>query len=134
VTRGVDDVDGHVPAPDTVLHRGVLREDRDALLALQVHGVHDALVDVAALGLVGGESPGLPEHGVDQRGLPVVDVGDDGDVAQVVADGGRHGGSLVPDLEGAAIAAGQSYVAASADPPRRARQSRYPAGRGGVTN
>ena len=29
--------------------------------------------------------PGLPEHRVDERRLAVVDVGDDGDVAQVVA-------------------------------------------------
>ena len=36
-----------------------------------------------ALGLVRGERPGLAQHGVDQRGLAVVDVGDDRDVAQV---------------------------------------------------
>ena len=28
------------------------------------------------------KAPGLPEHGVDQGGLAVVDVGDDGDVSQ----------------------------------------------------
>ena len=39
-----------------------------------------ALVDV----LVGAEGAGLPEHGVDERGLAVVDVGDDRDVAQLV--------------------------------------------------
>ena len=33
------------------------------------------------------EGAGLPEHGVDERGLAVVDVGDDRDVAQVVAGG-----------------------------------------------
>ena len=31
--------------------------------------------------LVGAEVAALPEHGVDQRGLAVIDVGDDGDVA-----------------------------------------------------
>jgi hypothetical protein len=36
---------------------------------------------------VGPERPRLPQHRVDQRGLAVVDVRDDGDVAQVVADG-----------------------------------------------
>ena len=41
------------------------------------------------LGLVRAERPGLPEHGVDEGGLAVVDVGDDGEVAQVVARG--HG-------------------------------------------
>ena len=34
--------------------------------------------------------PALPEHGVDQRGLAVVDVGDDGDVADVRALLGMH--------------------------------------------
>ena len=65
--------------------RGVLREDRDALLALEVHRVHDPVVDRALVGLVGREGPGLPEHRVDERGLAVVDVGDDRDVAQVGA-------------------------------------------------
>ena len=35
--------------------------------------------------LVGAEDAALVQHGVDQRGLAVVDVGDDGDVADVVA-------------------------------------------------
>ena len=61
--------------------RGVLGQDRDALLTLQIHGVHDAVGDVGVLA----EGAGLPEHGVDQRGLAVVDVGDDGDVAEVAA-------------------------------------------------
>ena len=41
----VDDVELHV----AVGHGGVLREDRDALLALEVHRVHDTLVDVLVL-------------------------------------------------------------------------------------
>jgi hypothetical protein len=81
VARGVDDVDLDVVA----LNRGVLREDRDALLALEVARVHDALGDL----LVGPERAGLPEHGVDERRLSVVDVGDDCDVAQVIALGER---------------------------------------------
>ena len=82
VAGRVDDVELHV----AVLDRRVLGEDRDALLALEVHRVHDALVDV----LVGAERPALPQHRVDQRRLPVVDVGDDGDVAEVLA-AGVHG-------------------------------------------
>ncbi len=77
VAGSVDDVEGHV----AVLHRGVLREDRDALLALEVVRVHHPLVDV----LVGAERSGLPEKRVDEGGLAVVDVGDDRHVAQVVA-------------------------------------------------
>ena len=41
----------------------------------------DAVVDV----LVRAERAGLPQHGVDEGGLAVVDVGDDGDVAEVGA-------------------------------------------------
>ena len=66
-----------------VVHRRVLREDRDALLALEVAGVHDPVGH--ALELVGRERAGLAQHRVDERGLAVVDVGDDRDVAQVVA-------------------------------------------------
>ena len=60
--------------------RGVLGHDGDAALALQVVGVHDALGDL----LVVAEDVALPEHGVDQRGLAVVDVRDDRDVADIV--------------------------------------------------
>ena len=92
VTGGVDDVDRHRLAAAGgagVVDRGVLREDRDPLLALQVAGVHDPVGH--ALGLVLGEGAALAEHGVDQRGLAVVDVRDDGDVAQVAAGGvSRH--------------------------------------------
>ena len=94
VAGGVDDVDRHrlaVAGGTGVVHRGVLREDRDALLALEVTGVHDPVGD--ALGLVRGERAGLPEHRVDERGLAVVDVGDDRDVAQVVRLQLRHKGS-----------------------------------------
>ena len=63
------------------VHGGVLGQDRDALFLLQVPGVHHP-VDLD--GAAPRKAPGLPQHGVDQRGLAVVDVGDDGDVAEVV--------------------------------------------------
>jgi hypothetical protein len=72
VAGGVDDVD----LVAVVVERGVLGEDGDAALALQIVGVHDAIGD----GLVGAECAALAKHGVDQRGLAVIDVGDDGDV------------------------------------------------------
>jgi hypothetical protein len=85
VPRGVDDV--HPDLAD--LDRGLLGEDRDALLALQVHRVHHAIDDRLVLA----ERPRLAEHRVDERGLAVVDVGDDRDVAKVASDG-RAGGGL----------------------------------------
>ena len=74
VAGRVDDVDPRVADAD----RAVLREDRDAALALEVVAVHHALADL----LVAREGARLHEQLVDQRGLAVVDVGDDGDVAQ----------------------------------------------------
>ena len=62
-----------------VVDRGVLGEDRDAALALERVRVHHAVDD----DLVGAEDAALVQHGVDQSGLAVVDVGDDRDVADV---------------------------------------------------
>ena len=73
----VDDVQLDVP----VAKRGVLGEDRDALLALEVHRVEHPRGHV----LAHAERARLPQHGVDQRGLAVVDVGDDRDVADVIS-------------------------------------------------
>src|SRR6202012_416405 len=86
VPGGVHDVDGQ-PA---VAYRGVLGQDGDALFPLQVAGVHDPLGHVG----VGPERAGLPQHRVDQRGLAVVDVRDDGDVTQVVTSGEDGGISV----------------------------------------
>ena len=78
VAGGVDDVD----LDAAVAHRGVLGQDGDALLPLEVAGVHDPVDHL----LVGAERAGLAQHGVDQRRLAVVDVGHDGDVAEVFTD------------------------------------------------
>ncbi len=64
----------------------VLGQDGDALLPLEVARVDDAL----GHGLVGPEGARLPQHGVDQGRLAVVDVGHDGHVAQVVTGTGGH--------------------------------------------
>ena len=81
VARRVDDVQLDVAVAD----RGVLREDRDALLALEIHRVHDAHGHVLTLP----ERAGLPQHRVDERRLAVVDVRDYRDVAYVFPP--RHG-------------------------------------------
>src|ERR1017187_9941657 len=91
VARRIDDID----AGPAVLDRAVLRQDRDTALTLDVIGVHDALADF----LVRREGAGLLEQAVHQRGLAVVDVGDDGDVADRalhgLAGGRGSGGAWV---------------------------------------
>jgi hypothetical protein len=69
-----------------VVHRRVLGEDRDAAFLLDVARVHHAFGDV----LVRRERAGLVQELVDERGLAVVDVGDDRDVAQGAGHGFRH--------------------------------------------
>ena len=65
-----------VSVPD---HRGALGQDGDAALPLQVVAVERALGHLLMLP----EGAGLAEQLVDQGGLAVVDMGDDGDVADV---------------------------------------------------
>ena len=96
VTGCVDDVQRDVAVP----HRGVLREDRDALLALEVVRVHHPFGDV----LVGAEGSRLPQQTVDERGLAVIDVRDDRDVAQIGANG--HQCRLPAPVLGTGLAGG----------------------------
>ena len=83
VAGSVDDVDSMI-LPD---HGGRLGEDRDAALALEIVGVHHPFGDALILA----ERAGLLQQPVDERRLAVVDVGDDGDVAEFhgVAFGGH---------------------------------------------
>ena len=67
----------------------VLGQDGDAALALQVVGVEDALLRRSSLVA---EQAGLPQHLIDQRRLAVVDVGDDGHIADVVSLHSLSGG------------------------------------------
>ena len=83
VAGRVDDVDLEPAVGDG----RVLGEDRDAALALEVVGVHDQL----AGGIRVAEDVRLLEQAIDERGLAVVDVGDDGDVAQLGRRDRRRG-------------------------------------------
>src|SRR5208282_5356861 len=60
-----------------IKHSRVLGKNGDAALAFQIVRVHDAL----GHSLVVAKRPALPEHGVHQRGLAVIHVGNDSDVA-----------------------------------------------------
>ena len=77
VARRVDDVDLRVVEKQ----RRVLGENRDAALAFQVVRVHHALDEF----LVGAKDAALAQHGIDQRGLAVVNVRDDRDIANILA-------------------------------------------------
>ena len=81
VAGGVDHVDHRHGAVRVVpVHRGVLGEDGDALFLLQVTGVHQTLNGVITAMR---QCTRLPEHGIDEGRLTVVDVSDDGDVSKV---------------------------------------------------
>ena len=86
MARRVDDVDAHVLPDD----RSRLGQYRDAALAFEVVRIHNPLGDP----LVVAEGAGLLEEPVDQSRLTVVDVGDNGDVAEL-----HHGKKLLKGAE-----------------------------------
>ena len=63
--------------PPAIVDGRVFGEDGDAALALQLVRVHHPLGHL----LVGAEGAGLAQHGVNESGFAVVDMGDDGDIA-----------------------------------------------------
>ena len=65
-----------------VFERGILGADGDALLLLQVHRIHQALL--LRLVLVGAEGAGLFEQAVHERRLAVVHVRDNRDISYVL--------------------------------------------------
>jgi hypothetical protein len=73
VARGVDDVDMRALPVDGA----VFRQDGDAAFLFQVVGIHHPF----GYRLVGGEGAGLAKQLINQGGLAVVDVGDNGDVS-----------------------------------------------------
>ena len=76
MARRIDDVD-----PITVpLKGGVLRTDCDPFLALEVHRIHHSFLDL----LVRAEGAALPQQLIHESGLAVVDVRNDGDVADFI--------------------------------------------------
>jgi hypothetical protein len=77
VAGGIDQMDPHTFDFD----RSVLGQDRDAALALEVFAVQHAV----GHDLVGAEHARLAQEAVHERRLSVVDVRDDGNVADVLA-------------------------------------------------
>ena len=76
MARRVDNIDS-VAVP---LEGSVLRSNRNAFFPLQIHGVHDALLHL----LVGAEGARLAQQLINQGSLAVVDMRDDGDIADLI--------------------------------------------------
>jgi hypothetical protein len=72
--RCIDDIDAVVIPVDGC----VLRKDSDTAFALQIIGIHDSIGHCCPWS----ESPGLLQHLIDQRGLAMVDMRDDRDIAE----------------------------------------------------
>ena len=70
--------------PPAKVDGSVLGQNRDAAFPLQLVRIHHALGYL----LIGAEGAGLPQHGVNQRGLAMVNMGDDGDIAYRLAHRG----------------------------------------------
>ena len=95
VAGRVDDVDA-ITVP---LKSRVLRADGDSLFALEIHRIHDALLDF----LIGAKRAGLAQQLIDERRLAVIDVRNDGDITDFVhvegtlLPGGESGATIVGD-------------------------------------
>jgi len=77
MARRVDDVDaGMNPRLVDPVHAGGLGENGDATLAFQVVRVHDPIGHL----LIFAEGAGLAKQLIDQRRLPMIDMGDDRDI------------------------------------------------------
>ena len=76
VARRIDDVD-----PITVpLKSCVLRANGDSFFALEIHRIHHALFNL----LIGAKRARLAQQLIDQRGLAVIDVRNDGDITDFI--------------------------------------------------
>ena len=73
MARGIDDIDAQI----AMKNGGAFGKNGDAAFAFEVIAVHRAFDDL----LVVAESAGLPQHRVYERRFPMVDMGDDGDIA-----------------------------------------------------
>ena len=78
--RRVDQIDLIVePVARAVAQRDALRLDRDAALALEVHGIEHLVLHLAR-----GEPAAELDQSIGERRLAVIDVGDDGEVADPI--------------------------------------------------
>ena len=76
VTGSIYDVDEVVLPP----HRSIFRLDCDASLTLLIHGIHRSIFQY----LIFPEGSGMLQHLVDESGLPMIDVCDDGNISDTI--------------------------------------------------
>ena len=90
VAGGVDQIEDVVLAvARLVIEPHGLRLDGDAALALDIHGIEHLLLHLARL-----EPAGELDQPVGQRRLAVVDMRDDGEIADILDGDRRHGGEI----------------------------------------
>ena len=106
MARSVHDVDLHLHLIGGIRHNHsrILGQNCDAALALQIIGVHHALDDLLILT----KHARLPQQPVHQRGLAMVNVGNDRNIAKIHA---KHFHSLVPYKTKTPTRAGVSNIA-----------------------
>src|SRR3546814_17410111 len=85
VTRGIDDVDPRQFRAFTPFDAGAFRKDRDPAFFFEIVRIHRAFFDT----LVVAKGPRLAEQLVDEGGFSMIDVGDNGNIAQRHAEIGR---------------------------------------------
>jgi hypothetical protein len=78
VARSIDDVNVVI----LVFKGGVFGANGNALLAFEVHGVHDPFL--VGDGLVGAESTRLLQQAIDKRCFPMINMGNDGDITNML--------------------------------------------------
>lgn len=105
VAGGVDEVDAHALEIDG----GLLGEDRDPPLALDILAVHHPLRDRLVLA----EGAGLAQQSIQQGRLAVINVGDDRQVAEIFAQFSHGDGGTL------ACVRGMSQIGALVDARRR---------------
>ena len=67
----------------TIVNYGsIFCQDSNATFPFLIIGVHDTFLHH----LIGTENPALFQHGVDQRGLTMVYVGNDGNITQIISN------------------------------------------------
>jgi len=97
MTRRVDKIECvFFPILGLVVHLHCMEFDGNAALLLQVHIVQDLLV----FHFSGGNSSGLLKEAVRDRGLPVVNVGNNAEITCVIHEPSLHKRKVRPILSG----------------------------------